>query len=70
MPLTLVFTGTSAQRIAEEIDEAKGGQHFRIIVRITGEPGAESATIQALSSAYNGDPINDSHLCPGSPGCP
>ncbi|HXE82067.1 MAG TPA: hypothetical protein VN513_01900 [Gemmatimonadales bacterium] len=68
--LTLVFTGQSARRIAEEIDDARDGEHFRILVRITGAPGDEHATIQAASSTYDGDPINDSHLCPGSPGCP
>ena len=69
MPI-LVFTGQSASRIAEEIDEAKDGEHFRIIVRVTGEPGDEHATIQAKSSTYDGPDINDSHLCPGAPGCP
>lgn len=69
MPI-LIFTGPSARRIAEEIDEAKDGADFRLIVTVTGEPGDEKATIEAKSDSYAGPPINDSHLCPGSPGCP
>lgn len=61
------FDGESLDQIVAQLNEYQGDPTRNL--KILKGPGGKRY-LQASTSTDGGDPINDSHPCPGSPGCP
>ena len=60
------FDGESFDAILREMTEAKGAPDRKLFIRSHGD----GLIAQVVATGYDGPGINDSHLCPGAPGCP
>ncbi len=63
---TWIIDGENARRLIEDAEEVSEAPDARIIIRKHGN----SLSLQWAGTGYSGPEINDSHPCPGSPGCP
>jgi hypothetical protein len=61
------FTGKAFWKKFDEQRAEYGGDDAQLNVYV--EDGNLKLWVAVCESGGNGDPINDSHLCPGSPGC-
>lgn len=65
---TVVFHGDTLRHLHRQLAEYGLG-HAYLAVTIAGDPPV--GYLQVSDGAGHGDdPLNDSHVCPGSPGCP
>ena len=61
-----VFQGVTVQRVADDLAEYDASTARILILK----DGNDYYLQVKSATGDGGDPLNDSHPCPGSPGCP
>lgn len=61
------FTQATAHKVLADLREYAGDPTVKIKL-LSGD--GDGWHIQVCTDTWGGDPNNDSHPCPGSPGCP